>query len=151
MDLKNRKKCRLKEIAEISRAQSGKIYPAETNWIELSATKGRIGITKKAEPIESRNAVIVPKIEIDPWYLHLILGRSLGRFLSKYLTTINLQADAVGLLEIEYHTDIETQKKISESLKTIEERIDLEQRNLDFIQGLKKTMLDGMMVGTRGK
>ena len=83
MDLKNRKKCMLKDIAEISRAQPGKIYPEGTNWIELSATKGKIGITKKSEPIESRNAVIIPKVEIDPWYLHLILGRSLDRFLSR--------------------------------------------------------------------
>lgn len=146
MDLKTREKCKLKEIAEITRAQAGKIYPEGTNWIELSATKGRVGITPQAGPIETRNAVIIPKIEIDTYYLHLILDRSLGKFLSRYLTTINLQADVVGLMEIEYHTDIATQKKMAESFRTIEEKIETKEKELEYIEAIKKTMLDGMMV-----
>ena len=54
-------------------------------------------------------------------------------------------------MEIEYHMDIETQKKMAEIMKTIEQRIEMEEKQIGFIQDLKKTMLDGMMVEARRK
>lgn len=144
MDLSKTRKCRLKEIAKISRATSGQIYPKGTNWIELSATKGRVGIIDRDGLIETRNAVIIPVIPINPFYFHLVLERALPRFVSKYLTTINLQADVVGLMEIEYHTEAEAQNIVVHSMNQINQWIDEENDALEKWQRIKRAMLGNL-------
>lgn len=66
------------------------------------------------------------------------------QFVSKYLTTINLQADVVGLMEIEYHTEAEAQNIVVHRMNRINQWIDEENDALEKWQRIKRAMLGNL-------
>lgn len=66
------------------------------------------------------------------------------QFVSKYLTTFNLQADVVGLMEIEYHTEAEAQSIVVHSMNRINQWIDEENDALEKWQRIKRAMLGNL-------
>lgn len=127
---------RLNKIADISRANNNRIYPKYTSYIELSGTKGYIGLIKNEGNISGRNAVIIPKIKINPIYFNIVLQNALPRFISQYLTTINLQIDAVGKMEIAY--DEEEQENIAVIFNELSEVIALKKKELSTLDNIIK-------------
>lgn len=127
---------KLNKIADISRANNNCIYPKYTSYIELSGTRGYIGMINKSGNINIRNAVIIPKIKINPIYFNIALQNALPRFISKYLTTINLQIDSVGEMEIAY--DKEEQKNIAVVFNKLSEVIALKKKELSTLNNVIK-------------
>lgn len=51
-------KLRLKDVAHVERAKAKKVYPAGTIVIQMSATRGQIGLLKSSGEVETKYAVI---------------------------------------------------------------------------------------------
>ena len=137
---------KLKKIADISRANNNCIYPKYTSYIELSRTRGYIGMINENGNINVRNAVIIPKIKINPIYFNIALQNALPRFISKYLTTINLQIDSVGEMEIAYEENEKEQLKAVNLLNIIESENELSKKVIDKANELKQVLLNKMFI-----
>lgn len=137
---------RLNKIADISRANNNRIYPKYTSYIELSGTKGYIGMINENGNINARNAVIIPKIKINPIYFNIALQNALPRFISKYLTTINLQIDSVGEMEIAYEESEKEQLKAVNLLNIIKREEELTAKAIDKANELKQVLLNKMFI-----
>lgn len=57
---------------------------------------------------------------------------------------MNLQADVVGLMEIEYHTEAEAQDIVVHSMNRINQWIDEENDALEKWQRIKRAMLGNL-------
>ncbi|MBQ7264704.1 MAG: hypothetical protein IJS61_01250 [Firmicutes bacterium] len=129
----------LTEIADIERVQKNKIYPMKTIYVQVSACKKNSEyiwyMLNDSSILEDKYAVIVPKIDIIPEYLVVVLERVTLRWMHKYVgSSINISMDLFKYLEVEFHISKEMQKfvlsilePISEEIKLIEERIEKEQ------------------------
>lgn len=140
----------LPEIADVERAVKGKIYPAQTIYIQVSACrksgKEQWYISKEAGEIENKFAVLVPRTDFDPYYLRIALERSAPEFMHKYVgTNINIQMDAFQRYEFDYHEDKQTQKLIAAFAKKADRGIESEKKTIDTLRELKRYMLGKMM------
>lgn len=140
----------LTEVADIERAVKGKIYPQGTIYIQVSAAR-RTGldqwrISEKEGEIENKFAVLIPKNDINPYYLLIALERSAQEFLHKYVgTNINIQMDAFKRYELDYHADRQTQELIADFSKKANQGIESEKKTIEALHEIKKYMLGKMM------
>lgn len=145
MNLCDRRKVRLLDVAKVERAKAGKTYPAGSTLIQVSATQGQMRLLQEPSGVEPRFAVIQPTDEsVFPPYLHFVLEMVMPRFLARYQTTINIQVDVFRHLEFEVHNDIETQREIVRAFELMDDRIADEQRTIDELKDLKSWHLDAM-------
>ena len=74
---------RLKNIATVERAQKDKIYPKHSIVIQISATRGQVGLLKSSGKVGSQYAVIYDTIPdsrwlffylktLTPWWFHRV-------------------------------------------------------------------------------
>lgn len=124
-------KYRLTDIAIIERAKKGRIYPAGTCYIQVSATKGQIGILEEDGTVESKYAVILPQIEVAPLYFKMALERNAPYFCARYQANINIQVSDFSFFEIELHDDYEFQVQIAEILAQVLRVVRAIKRNLE--------------------
>ena len=68
------------------------------------------------------------------------------RFISKYLTTINLQIDSVGEMEIAYEENEKEQLKAVNLLNIIESEEELTKKAIDKANELKQVLLNKMFI-----
>jgi hypothetical protein len=143
------KKTVLADIAAIERADGG-LYPAKTIYIQVSAARRRNGsffMTHEMAKLESKHAVIIPKIEIIPEYLLIALEKAAPEFLRKYVgDNINIQMSALSLFEIEYHINRDTQRYIVDYMSNLQRAIDAEEAEIETIRDLKRYMLSKMLI-----
>lgn len=93
--------------------------------------------------------MITSKKEILPEYLFLVIERGLPKFIHKYLTTINLQIDTLRHFEIEYHEDVEEQRKIVEMQRKVQEAIEAEEREIEKLKAIKSFYMKNLFVEER--
>lgn len=140
----------LPEVASVERAVRGKIYPAQTIFIQVSASR-RAGleqwhISREAGEIENKFAVLIPRTGFDPYYLLIALERGAPEFMHKYVgTNINIQLDALKLYEFDYHEDRQAQELIAAFAKKADRGIESEKKTTDALRELKRYMLGKMM------
>ena len=145
MNLCDRRIVRLLDVATVERAKVGKVYPAGSTIIQVSATQGQMRLLQEPSEVETKFAVIQPTDEsVFPSYLYFVLEMVIPRFLARYQTTINIQVDAFKHLEFEVHNEPETQREIAEAFAKIDERIADEQRAIDRLKDFKSWHLDTM-------
>jgi hypothetical protein len=128
------KEYKLTEIAYVQRAKRNQLYPKGTCYIQVSATHGQINILTSDNYIETKNAVILPKIEVVPEYFKIALERSVPKFLANYQSTI---AD-FSFFEIELHEDIMAQMQIVELMRKFDDVIMTEEKTIDVLEKIKK-------------
>ena len=142
---------KLKEIANIERVKKDKIYPKNTIYIQVSACNhnntDKFHITKKEGTLETKYAVILPKVEIEPLYLLTSLEDNVDRFFSRYVgTNINIQVDTLNNFELQYDDDLEKQKLFSDMLSLIIEMEQQEQQIIDDLKDSKQYYLTNMFI-----
>lgn len=93
--------------------------------------------------------MITSKKEILPEYLFLAIERGLPKFIHKYLTTINLQIDTLRRFKIEYHEDMEEQRKIVEMQRKVQEAIEAEEREIEKLKEIKSFYMKNLFVEQR--
>lgn len=148
LDLEYRKKL-LSDIAAIERADGG-LYPEKTIYIQVSAARRRNGsffMTQEMMKLESKYAVIIPKIEIIPEYLLIALEKAAPEFLRKYVgDNINIQMSALSMFEVECHINMDTQRYIVDYMSRLQSAIDAEEAEVEAVRDLKKYMLHKMLI-----
>lgn len=115
----------------------------------MSATKGAARFHSSEGEVSTRYAVITSKKEVLPEYLYLIIERGLPKFVHKYLTTLNLQIDTLRRFEIEYHEDMEEQRKIVEMQRKVQEAIEAEEREIEKLKAVKAFYMKNLFVEQR--
>lgn len=91
--------------------------------------------------------MVTPGGDFIPEYFYIVVERGLPKFIHKYLTTMNLQIDALDFYKIRYHEDLEDQRKVVHAYEEAARAIEEEERIIKELQDLKKFYLDGMMRG----
>lgn len=145
MNYADYKMVRLTEAADVERAQRGKIYPAGSILIALSANSGRMEYLETAGEVDSQWAVAVPKTEYEPWYLYYSVLSRYPKFLHKYMTGINLTEDALKYFFIPVHPR-EIQKEIVRSFALVEQMERKEEKELEHWKGAKKSYQGRMLL-----
>lgn len=149
MDM-NVKKVKLIDIADVKRA-ANQIYKKDTIYIQVSAAK-RSNLKMfyrldKDAILESKYAVIIPKIEIDVEYLENILELHAAEWHHCYVgKSINIQMSAFDEFELEYHTDLDTQVYIKSMMQGFDAKIQKEERFIEEAKKYKKYMLNKMFI-----
>lgn len=147
MDM-NVKKVKLIDIADVKRA-ANQIYKKDTIYIQVSAAK-RSNLKmfyrlNKDAILESKYAVIIPKIEMDVEYLENILELRAAEWHHRYVgKSINIQMSAFNEFELEYHTDLETQAYIKSMMQGFDVAIQKEKRFIEEAKNYKRYLLNKM-------
>lgn len=149
MDM-NVKKVKLIDIADVKRA-TNQIYKKDTIYIQVSAAKrSNLKMFYKLDRdaiLESKYAVVQPRIEIDAEYLENILELYAAEWHHRYVgKSINIQMSAFNEFELEYHTDLETQSYIKSMLRGFDEAIQKEERFIKEAKKYKKYMVNKMFI-----
>ena len=136
----------VQDICLVERAKPGKVYRAGTCFVKLSAVDEFVGQLQIAGEIDSRYAAIEPKKEMNLEYLYIAINRKFPEFLRRYRTTINLQADTLKHFVLDWHEDEETQREIVSLCNTIQNEIELVERQIAAEKEIKRWYLSKMMV-----
>lgn len=112
----------------------------------MSATKGAVRFHSSEGEVSTRYAVVTSKKEVIPEYLFLVIERGLPKFIHKYLTTINLQIDTLRRFKIEYHEDMEEQRKIVEMQRKVQEVIEAEEKEIEKLKAIKAFYMRNLFV-----
>lgn len=140
------KTIKLKDVCEIQRCH-GEIYPAGTVYLQVSATDKNIRILKMEQKLESKYVRFDIKDEISTEYLYIAMQRTQEEFYERYVgSNINIQVEALGEWELQIHTDRETQEKMVNMIKKIDEQSENEKKEIQRLRNLKKGMLEKLFV-----
>lgn len=136
---------KLEDVAEYARAKRGKVYPAGTSTIQISATRGQIGYLIEPKGIETKYVAIVPQAGINPKYFNIVMQKNVEEFIYKYGSGLNIQEKDVGKFPIQLHNK-ETQDAIAKMFGYAEDQEQIAQAEIDNLKSLKQTLLNKMMV-----
>ena len=139
------KRYRLTDVANVERARSGVLYPKWTIYIQVSATHGQVHQLHKAGAVETKYAIINPKIDVYMPYFKIAFERCVPEFLARYQSTINIQMGDFRFFEIDLHSDLKTQIEIGSLLGKCNEAENVEKDIVEQLKTLKKIALSKMM------
>ena len=142
---KSHKKLKLTKVATYERANEGKTYPEGSTIVQISATQGQVFYLHKDQPVESKYMVITPK-DIEPFYLYIVIKKGMPKFVSRYQTGLNIQADAFKLMTIDVHTERATQDFIADQMQRLEKTEKNIEITIEKAQRFKRKMLQDMFV-----
>lgn len=145
VDFRTYEVVKLEDVAEHARAKQGKVYPAGTTTLQISATRGDIGFLFEPGYIHTKNVAIIPQTGIDPLYFNIAMQRNIDLFMHKYATGINIQEHEVGKFPIYLH-DYETQKAIVLMFRQLEHEMEVERNTVNALKDLKSNILKNMFV-----
>lgn len=145
VDFRTYEVVKLEDVAEYARAKQGKVYPAGTTNLQISATSGDIGFLYEPGYIPTKNVAIIPQAGIDPLYFNIAMQRNIDLFMHKYATGINIQEREVGKFPIYLH-NYETQEAIALMFRQLEHEMTVERDTVSVLKDLKSNMLKNMFV-----
>ena len=142
----------LTDIADVDRAQKGKIYPAGTIYVQVSATPKYTDeiwhILKQSDELPGKYAVIIPKIEIIPAYLVLTLTKNTAEWQARYIgDAINISMDLFKDLKVVYHPDIQVQAEILQKISIVDKAIEFECQQAQLNKEAKSFFLQKLFPG----
>ncbi|MCR1902307.1 restriction endonuclease subunit S [Ligilactobacillus apodemi] len=144
IDLNTYEEVKLEDVAEYARAKKGKIYPAGTTTLQISATRGQIEYLTYPSGVHTKDVAIIPQAGINPKYFNIVMKKNIDEFMRKYATGINIQEKEVGNFPIQLHNS-ETQDAIAKMVGYAEKQEQIAQQEIDNLKELKNTLLNKMM------
>lgn len=144
IDFNTYEEVKLEDVAEYARAKKGKIYPAGTTTLQISATRGQIGYLTYPSEVHTKDVAIIPQAGINPKYFNIVMKKNIDEFMRKYATGINIQEKEVGNFPIQLHNS-ETQDAIAKRVDYAEKQEQIAQQEIDNLKELKNTLLNKMM------
>lgn len=87
---------KLKHIAKFERAKKGKVYPKGTIIVQLSATKGQVGLLTSNGEIEDKYAAISVFDFIDPAFAYYQLKENIPRHFKRVQEGLNVPLEEIG-------------------------------------------------------
>lgn len=145
MELTKHKKVRISDICIWERAIKGKIYPAGSFCVQVSATKGQMMYLQRAQECESKYCVFqFTSDKYRSFYVYTMFKENLREFLTKMQTGLNIVPDIFWKYEIELHTEIETQEGIEKLLLSLKHEESKEEHYVSVLKDMKKYHLQKM-------
>lgn len=139
---------KLTDIVDIEMAKKGKLYPAGSIKIQMSATRGQMFYLETEQEVESHYGVMTVKVDdVIPLYLFNILEGQVEDFLKKYQTGLNITTDIFDFWEVKIHKKVGTQMAILQQLHQIDIALVYEQNKLDAAEKLKDFHLNALFAG----
>lgn len=142
----------INELCELERSQKDKVYDAGTCYVQMSAVSNNNKMWHMLDHDGTVTAgkymMFMPKDgqQYDCEYVYLMLEREVPKFLVRYATTLNVQADAFKHLKILWIDDDNERMQFTKLLTAFQKLIDKEIKLDDSISMFKKVMLDLMFV-----
>lgn len=142
----------INEFCELERSQKDKVYDAGTCYVQMSAVSNN---NKMWNMLEHDSTVTAGKYmmflprdvkQYDYEYIYLMLEREVPKFLARYATTLNIQAEAFKHFTILWIDDDNERMQFTKLLTAFQKLIDKEIKLDDSISMFKKVMLDLMFV-----
>ena len=133
----------LKDIAEIERARSGKIYPKGTSLVQISATRGQVVYLEEDSEVEAHYATIIPAIDCEPRFLNLSIERAIPEFTRAYQTGLNIQIGAFDFMKVQL-PHIRTQRVAVKFIKLFDLQFKRAELQIQLEKDVKKNMLHHM-------
>ncbi|MCR1902304.1 restriction endonuclease subunit S [Ligilactobacillus apodemi] len=144
IDFNTYEEVKLEDVAEYARAKKGKIYPAGTTTLQISATRGQIEYLTYPSEVHTKDVAIIPQAGINPKYFNIVMKKNIDEFMRKYATGINIQEKEVGNFPIQLHNS-EAQDAIAKMVGYAEKQEQIAQQEIDNLKELKNTLLNKMM------
>lgn len=134
------------DVCCVERARDGKMYPAGTCYVTLSAAHDTVFRLTEDGTIEPRYAALVPRDMANADYIKVVLDRAFPRWLESHRTGINLKFDELASLFVEWHDDRKQRCEVVEASRRMDELMVAERRTIDGLKELKNYMLVRMFV-----
>lgn len=93
---------RLKDIANVERAKSKKVYPAGTVVIQMSATRGQIGLLKSSGEVGSQYACVKFSELIPPYFGWQMLKLKAPRWFHRVQEGLNLKLQDIEQIPVTF-------------------------------------------------
>ena len=142
---------KLKDICDIERAVSDKIYPPGTNYIQVSAcaksSAVKWHITDRHTNLSGKYAVVIPKVSIIPEYLNEALEYTAEEFFERYIgSSINIQMNLFDFYKVPFYPDKYDQQRVLDTLRPIKQDIEATEKEIDYWGSLKGYFIEKMFV-----
>lgn len=138
-------RARITDIADVIRAKKDVIYPADTIYIRASACSKDVSdpfeLLQHSQQLESKYAVIIPKIDISAECLAIALNAASVRWMHSFIgNNINIQMDVFQHLFV----NVCNSSSVADYFRNLDHLITLSEQKLESYQKLKKCMLQKM-------
>lgn len=90
----------LKDVASVERSKKNKIYPKSAIVIQMSATRGEVGLLTSSGKVGSQYAVAEALPWVDSGFLFYCIKRNIKKHFHKYQTGLNATLDTVENIPI---------------------------------------------------
>lgn len=91
---------KLKDVADVERAKSKKVYPRGTMVVQMSATRGQIGMLKSNGRVEEKYACVMSKSGEDSGFLFYVLQNKAPRHFKRVQQGLNLTLDDIKTIPV---------------------------------------------------
>lgn len=133
------------DVCEVERARAGRVYPAGTCYVALSATNGTVNQLREPSEIDGRYAALVPRDARDGDYLRVVLERAFPRWLAAHRTGINLKFEELATLTVEWHEDADTRREVTEACQRLDGLARAEEATAASLKDVKQYLLLRML------
>lgn len=142
---------RLPEIAKIERCRTGVIYPELTIYIQVSAcaknSTEKWHITETAGELPGKYAAVIPTVPVLPWYLKEALEYSADEFFCRYIgSNINIQMELFDLYLLPFHSDLNEQARVVNTLKPIKDDIEYTKQEIEKVKNIKNWFMGELII-----
>lgn len=143
------KQVKLTDIADVNRVRKDDILPKGTLYIRVSACKGeeyeQWNIMKEDGNPGDEFAALTLKREAIPEYLKEALERVAPHFMHRYVgKNINISMDLFSFYRLDFHEDLEEQRRIVRVMSTINDEIEMVKRQIKEHKQVKEWNLRHM-------
>lgn len=133
------------ELCNFERVKKGKVYPAGSVYIQLSATDGAVRFLFEEKTLEEKYGAFIPKSgKIPSRYIFYALEYEMPHFLTRYQAGMNINPNIFKHLEISYFTDEAVAGKVAAMLDNFECYYKGTEQQEEGWKDFKKFHLNGM-------
>ena len=104
----------LGDVADVERAKAKKAYPLGTIVVQMSATKGQIGLLESDGEVPSHYACAIPKNDIHSGFLFYMLKRNAPKHFHRVQEGLNLKLEDIATIPVAIPTQTMTIAEIFE-------------------------------------
>lgn len=136
----------ISELCDFERAKKGKVYPAGSICVQVSATKGQTAYLDKEQNVDGKYCVFVFKKECCTRYIYIVFCQALPEFLHRVQTGLNIVPEVFSQFQIPVHESREVQEHIVACISSIDAEIKKEEEYIESAKMYKKNHLQKMFI-----
>ncbi len=139
---------RIANVCTLERSVKGKVYKKGTCYIQVSAVsqeKDNWGyLYEDSEVTAGKYMMLISDNERDGYYVYTCLDKCMHKFMSRYVTTMNIQREAFDHLMIPWIDDDSERDKYVKLMRMHQMCIDDEDKVIKSFKMFKKVMMSLM-------